>query len=358
MKILILTNMYPTPSNPAYGAFIAAQVASLRKYEIYDHIYFINGMEKKRAYFRAIWDVTKLLKEETFELVHTHHSYCNYILFIAMRIARKSLPVVTTFHESEVWLAKEETFKQSLQYTQQINSKNLYLSIFQYLRKNIFLKMMALRWVDAIIAVDKNMVKNFMSNIKNPLIYEIPCGVDIEVFKPMAREECRSILSLPQNKCIIIFPSNPERPAKGFNLFQDAIQLLDRNIKIMLHVISAGNIPHEKMPFYYNASDVVVHPSLYEASPTAIKEAMACNIPIVASKAGDTQKILGNLPGHFLCDLNPQDIADKIKYSIDFGKRTEARSRIIEEGLDLVSTSKKIKKVYQEVIKNECSRHS
>lgn len=352
MKILFLTNMYPTPSNPAYGAFIAGQITSLKTLGICEHIYFINGREKKRAYFRAIWDIAKLIREKPFELVHTHHSYCNYVLFAAMHMAGKSLPVVTTFHEGEVWLAKKEVSKQSLPYAQQSNSKGLSPRIFQCIRENIFLKMMALRWVNAVIAVDNKMITEFIVNRKNHLIYEIPCGVDIEVFNPLAKEECRSILSLPQNQYIIFFPSNPKRHEKGFHLLQDAIQLLDGNTRKMLQVITAGNIPHEKMPLYYNASDVVVHPSLYEASPTAIKEAMACNIPIVASGAGDTSKILGNLSGHFLCKLNSQDIADKIKCSIEFEKRTEGRKRLIEMGLDHMSTAKKIKGVYEEVIRS------
>ena len=48
-----------------------------------------------------------------------------------------------------------------------------------------------------------------------------------------------------------------------------------------LHLITGGNIKHEEMPLYMNAADVVVQLSLFEASPSVLKEALAVNVPIV-----------------------------------------------------------------------------
>lgn len=351
MKVLILTNMFPTAINPAYGVFVKGQVESLEKIGVHTHVFFLNGREKKIAYFRAIFDLAKLLKGHSFVLAHTHHTYCNYALYAAMHISGKSLPVVTTFHEGEVWAAKPEISDQSR--LQRLRLKNL----FQYARENIFFKRTALQWVDAIIAVDREMIKKVLRKGKIPLVYEIPCGVDIELFKPLAKEESRKFIGLPQNHSLIFFPSNPTRHEKGFYLLQAAVQLLEDGKGPGLRIVAAGGIPHEKMSLYYNAADVVVHPSLYEASPTAVKEAMACNAPIVASRAGDTARILDDMPGHFLCSLEPRELAHKIKDAIGFGKRTEGRNRIAALGLDMDSTAKKIQDVYEDVIK-KASRFS
>lgn len=350
MNVLIISNMFPTPVHPAYGVFIKDQLASLEKHGINSHVYFLNGKERKGNYLRAISDVARLLKRESFDLIHTHHTYCNYALYLAMRIAGKSLPVVTTFHEGEVWADQEKV--SDISRLRRLGLKNL----FQCARENIFLKRMALQWVDAIIAVDREMIRKVLRKEKIPPVYEIPCGVDIEMFKPLAKEECRHVLGLPQDRDIIFFPSNPARHEKGFHLLQAAVQILEKSPAP--HIVVAGGIPHEKMPLYYNAADIVVHPSLYEASPTAVKEAMACNAPIVASRAGDTARVLGDMPGHFLCDLEPHDLANKIKNAIGFGKRTEGRNRIIELGLDMDSTAKKIQAVYADVMKKAYSLSS
>lgn len=345
MNVLIVTNMYPTPSNPVYGIFILKQVESLEKQGVRCHVYFLNGKDNKSNYLKAIRELAKLLCSESFDIVHSHHSYCNYVLYAAMRIARISLPTVTTFHEGEAWTSNAGTPCKSL--LQQLRWKHL----SQYARESKYLKRKALIWATAVIAVDRKMMNTVFLKGKTPTVFEIPCGVDIESFQPLPRAECRDLLGLPRSQSIIFFPSDPKRREKGFHLLRNAVHILDDTIYPRLQVVAAGGIPNEKMTLYYNAADVVVHPSLYEASPTAVKEAMACNVPIVASTAGDTVRMLDDVPGHYLCSLDPPDLAKKIREAIGFGRKTEGRKRILSERLDLKSIASKIQEVYECVIK-------
>ena len=141
--------------------------------------------------------------------------------------------------------------------------------------------------------------------------------------------------------------SNPNRPEKNFNLVRQACDMLnDKNID--LHAIY--NIPHDKIPYYYYSADLLLFTSLSEGSPNVIKEAMACNLPIVSTDVGDVKEIIGGIEGCFICSYDPKDVADKIKMALDYGKRTNGREQIIKLGLDSDSIAKKIIKVYEEVV--------
>ena len=96
-----------------------------------------------------------------------------------------------------------------------------------------------------------------------------------------------------------------------------------------------------------NESDVMLFTSDYEASPMVIKEAMACNIPVVSTDVGDTKWVMGDTEGYFISQKDPEDIASKIKMALDYGRRTEGRERIIGLGLELQQIARKIINVYE-----------
>lgn len=100
-----------------------------------------------------------------------------------------------------------------------------------------------------------------------------------------------------------------------------------------------------------NASDIMLFTSDYEASPMVIKEAMACNLPIVSTNVGDTKWVIGDTEGCFMSRKEPEDITLKIKAALDYGRRTDGRKRIEELGLGLQQISQRIIKIYDEIIK-------
>jgi glycosyltransferase involved in cell wall biosynthesis len=102
-----------------------------------------------------------------------------------------------------------------------------------------------------------------------------------------------------------------------------------------------------------NASDVLILSSLHEGSPNVIKEAMACNCPIVTTNVGDVKWVLDNTDGCYISSFDPKEYVEKIKLALEFSEkngRTKGRDRIIELGLDSVTIAKKIINVYQKVL--------
>ena len=178
----------------------------------------------------------------------------------------------------------------------------------------------------------------------------IPNGVDLSRFRPIVTDKMKEFL--PGNKKpLIIFIGNPSRKEKNHSLAKQAI---DRLKNMEFHFLTLSGTKNELIPSYMNAASVFILPSLWEGSPNVVKEAMACNCPVVATDVGDVRWLFGNEPGYFIADFTPEDFAAKIKMALEFSKkygRTNGRKRIIELGLDSESVARQIIHVYQEVLK-------
>jgi len=95
----------------------------------------------------------------------------------------------------------------------------------------------------------------------------------------------------------------------------------------------------------------MVQPSNFEASPMVVKEAMACNVPVVSTDVGDVKKVIGDTEGCYICERNPQDVAEKIEKALESNARTKGRERIINLGLGLDQIAAKIIDIYKGLVK-------
>jgi glycosyltransferase involved in cell wall biosynthesis len=115
-----------------------------------------------------------------------------------------------------------------------------------------------------------------------------------------------------------------------------------------VQLVLATNVPHEQMPWYMNACDVLALPSDYEGSPVVVKEAMAVNLPIVATDTGDIAQVIGGTEGNYLCEHNAEDLAAKLRLALDREQRTDGR-RVVQS-LNLDMTIQRIVAVYRHVL--------
>lgn len=335
MKVLILTNMYPTSEYPFYGIFVKEQVESLRKEGISVDVFFTNGRDNRLNYFLAVPRLIRKLRFGHYELVHAHHTYCIYALWVARLCLGLKIPLILTLHEAEA-LKPPELIPRDID----LVSMLVYSKV---------IKKWALRRINFLIPVCKDLIEVLNFRRKSRVV---PPGVDLQLFQPMDKQRCRQKLNLPKDKKVVFFPgdvkNSKRRTQKGFDILQRAFAILPRDDVLL---VTAGSISHQDMPLYFNASDVAVQTSNFEASPMVVKEAMGCNIPIASTDVGDTKEIIGNTKGCFICDRDPEDIALKIEAGLDYGRRTEGRERIIELGLDLQQISRKIINIYKETLR-------
>jgi teichuronic acid biosynthesis glycosyltransferase TuaC len=117
----------------------------------------------------------------------------------------------------------------------------------------------------------------------------LPCGVDLERFKPIARVEARAILDLKPTGRYVLFPADPRRPEKRFDRA--------RAIAGAGELLTLGSVDPAQVPFYVNAANAVLVPSERESFGLAVLEALACNVPVLATPVGIAPVALENLPG-------------------------------------------------------------
>ena len=329
MKVLMFTNMYPYEGNPSYGTFVKEQVNALQREGIKVDVLFINARHNKLSYMSGIIRFIRKCHGNQYDLIHAQHTFC-----AAMALLQRKIPVILTFHEGEA----SATLKMKL--------RGIIRRPYKFLACSFNLKKLIIKLVDEVIFVARHQ-KNLFGTNKGVVI---PCGIDFNLFRPIPANLARSKLGLSNERKVVLFPSSPKTIGKRFDMAKEAIRIV-KNRGVDVELIPLNNIPHKEVPLYMNASDVMLFTSDYEASPMVIKEAMACNIPVVSTDVGDTKWVMGDTEGYFISQKDPEDIASKIKMALDYGRRTEGRERIIELGLELQQISRKIINMYKETLR-------
>ena len=173
-------------------------------------------------------------------------------------------------------------------------------------------------------------------------VYIVPNGVDLDRFRSISKDIALKEVGWSDKKRHILFTSNPDRVEKNFTLAKKAFEYINDN-NLVLHYLK--NIPNDRVPYYYNASDVIILTSFWEGSPNAIKEAMACNVPIVSTPVGDVDEVISNTKGCYISTFDYRDFASDIKRALEFGKKTDGREAIKHLKSEIIA--KKIIDIYK-----------
>lgn len=177
----------------------------------------------------------------------------------------------------------------------------------------------------------------------------VPNGVDLRMFNLRPQAEARAVVGFEEGEKYVIFVSNPARPEKNYPLAQAAVQTLQQP---NLHLVPVFDKPHSQVVDYMCAADVLIMTSLNEGSPNVIKEAMACNCPIVVTDVGDVRWVTSGVDGTFVADtFKAEELADLLKKALAFNGRTRGRERITELELTTQEVSSKLISIYNTVLK-------
>src|SRR5437764_12996600 len=175
----------------------------------------------------------------------------------------------------------------------------------------------------------------------------IPSGLDLNLFRLIPRDEARRHLGLPPDKRFVLFVGNPAEPRKRYGLAREAVEILNRSLPVELRV--AWGSPHTDVPFLMNACDALVFTSLQEGSPNTVKEALACNLPVVSVPVGDVAQRIGGVAGCELCpDEKPESIAAALERVLRRGIRAAGRAAV--QDLDERRLAQQVIDVYRSVL--------
>jgi glycosyltransferase involved in cell wall biosynthesis len=289
MRVLVVTNFAPDASAPQRGRWIEDQVEEIRRLGAsVELLVFPPG---KRHYLPAILRLRRLLRRERFALVHAHYGLVGWCAWLA-----GAKPLVVSFHGTDV----------------------------RHRIVGPMSRRLATR-VDLVAAVSRAL---FAAENGRPGLAPVegaavlPCGADLERFRPEPREEARRRLGLEASGRYLLFPANPSRPEKRHDRAAALADACDAEL------LTGGSIDPDEMPAWVNAADAIVITSDYEGFGLACVEAIACGVPVLSTPVGIAPYVLSGLDGAHCAPFDLAAWAAAARALLDRpGERIEARGR-------------------------------
>jgi len=197
-------------------------------------------------------------------------------------------------------------------------------------------------YFDEVIVLSETMKSNLERNA-----HVITQGVDLEKFQPTSTEEARKRIGWDLNKKHVLFPYDPDREVKNYPLAESVVEQARKSINQEVKLHAVYDIPHNQIPNYMNASDVLLITSHREGGPNTVKEAMACNLPVVSTDVGEVRYRLTNVEPSFTCK-NRGELISSVVNILKSNQRSNGRKFVQEFSLD--QTTEKILDIYYDVI--------
>jgi teichuronic acid biosynthesis glycosyltransferase TuaC len=310
LHALAVTNTYPTAEMPGDSPQILDQIEALNARGISVDTLYVDRYKGIKGYLMAAWKIFLLsFQSKKYDLIHAYYGHCGILARLQFRY-----PVIVTFLGSDLLHPRDGSIG----------------------------KVVA-RFADGIIVQSEEMKRV----AKREDAYIIPFGINRFLFKPYPRDDARRELGLDLDEKLVLFPWNPARAVKRVDLIQEAVRIVQQKSG-PVRLIAVFDQPHEIVAKYMNACDAMVLASGHEGSPMALREAMACNLPIIAVDVGDVRQIIQNVDGCFLCRREPSDIADKLGLILEQRRRTNGEQMIRQK--DATWSAEQVLKLYDSVL--------
>lgn len=341
MKVLFVSSGIQVKINP----IIENQGESLKKAGVDVEYYVLSGRGWKN-YVRNLKPLREKMKSGNYDLIHAHYALTAYLASIASM--GLGIPMVVSLMGNDIldhwWypvlartVAKYKPWK-------------------------------------AVIVKSQEMKERVGMDYANV----IPNGVNMERFSPKSKVDSQKSIGWDPEKKHVLFPGAPWDVRKNWKMAEAAVALLQSDLRFKIDDLRFANgielhgmdgVKNEDTAIWYNAADAVVLPSFYEGSPNAVKEAMACNTPVVATDMGDCVERMDGVEGCSVIargewvfpkgnwgiekerwDRYLQELAEGLKKAFEHGK-IKGRERLLEDGIADYQIAERIVKIYQKILK-------
>lgn len=310
MHILAITNTFPTEEKPGDSPQIRDQLEALKGKGVRVDLLYINRYQGGWSYAQAgLRIIAESLNAKQYDLIHAFYGHCGFLARLQLRY-----PVIVTFLGSDILHPRDGRIGK-----------------------------LAARYADGVIVQSEEMKR--VAKRADAVI--IPFGINSDLFTAIPKAEARSALGLPPEKKLVLFPWNPARQVKRYDLIQAACETV-RQRWVDVELISIYDKSHEIVATYMSACDAMVLASDHEGSPMALREAMACNLPIVSVDVGDVRQIIEQTEGCYLCQREPSDIAEKLDQVFMRDERTDGVT--IVKQLDAAWGAEQVMNLYDRVL--------
>lgn len=287
MRVLVLSNMLPDDQRPERGRFVRDQVAALRE---------LGGLEVQcyefapgaRELTRSAPALRRYCQGQRFDVVHAHFGLTAW-----PALAVKARARAVTLHGTDLAHPRTRLLTRAV-----------------------------LPLMDLVATASEPLIAQIPGRRARSRAQALPCGVDTDRFTPIAREQARAALELPGDGPLLLFGADPARGEKRHDRAQALAQATSAQL------LTLGGVPPERVPLYVNAANAVIVPSEREGFGLAVLEALACNVPVLATPVGIHPQALDGLAGTLCATFELNEWAEALAPHLAAGdRRIDGRSR-------------------------------
>jgi teichuronic acid biosynthesis glycosyltransferase TuaC len=290
MRALVVSNMAPTDADPARGAFVRTQVAALRRLDGADVELF--EFRPGAPHYAAA--ARELRRMRGFDVVHAHFGLTAWPA-LAVRGARRAV----TLHGTDVRHPRSWRITSA-----------------------------ALGRMDLVAAASEELAALVRERRPGQDVAVLPAGVDLDRFVAMDRVQCRARLGLDPAARLALLPADPARPEKRADRAREAAA------RAGAQLLTLGRVEPDEVPLWINAADAVLVPSDREGFGLAVLEALACDVPVLATPVGVHTKALAGVAGTLCAPYDAAVWGEAIEAS---PPRIEGRERAARWGSDAMA---------------------
>jgi len=264
VRALVVSNMLPDVVHPERGRFVRDQVDALRRLdgldvELYEFSPGGRSLARAAAQLRRRFgrSASRRRSPHRFDVVHAHFGLTAWPAFVVPARVR-----ALTVHGTDVRHPRTRLATWA-----------------------------ALPLIDLLAAASAPLARELPGRRARRRAQVLPCGVDLERFRPLPRAQARAELGLDPERPYLLFPADPARPDKR----HDRALELARAVEIEL--LTLGGVDPAQVPLWVNAANGVLVPSEREGFGLATLEALACDVPVLATPVGVHAEALKDVHG-------------------------------------------------------------
>ena len=297
LRVLAVT---PLPSSKASMVHVARQVASLKAAGVTCQTFTLASRTSPLIVVREWSRLRREIRVFRPHIVHAH--YGTMTAFLA--ILSTALPVIVTYRGSDL-------------------NPNRSRGWLREAVGTLLSQIAALR-AARIICVSQQLKGKLWW--RRDRVSVIPTGVDMTLFYPHDRHDARRELGWEEDERIVLFNAG-DPICKRLDLARAGVQFAESLCGRIQFVVLDGNVPPDLIPLMMNAADCLLLTSDWEGSPNVVKEALACNLPVVSVDVGDVRERLERVRPSVIVPRDSCEIGKAISDIVRQGKRSNGREQ-------------------------------
>ncbi len=308
MNILLVHSGNAVSDSQKY-TFVKEQGDALANLGAHVFYFAVKGKGTK-GYLSSLPKLKQIIKDNQIDLVHAHYGFCG-----ALCVLQRTVPVVITFHNGET-----------------LTTKGMIVSSLaaRFSAYNVFV---AQHIHDKLLFI--------------PDGYSIlPCGIDLNQLPLIEKRTAVHEMGLPEDRPNILFGGSFSNERKNYPLAKAAIALLP----FPVNLIEMKGFSRSEVNKLLCGCDLFLLPTKSEGSPQVVKEALACNCPIVATGVADIPQLLEGVRNSYTTGFDAWEIASRIELILQNGERSDGRRRISELRLDNPQVAESLLTIYHSVL--------